>query len=384
MNTEFDYIIAGGGCSGLSLAYCLSKSALSDKKILIVDKEAKLQNDKTWCFWTQEATPFDNIVYRQWKHIEFITENYQQIYNLLTLSYKIIRGIDFYREVKQQLAKFPNIIFVQDTIINVSETAENVVLQTQNQTFSGKYLFDSRISPETYKDADRILLQHFKGWVIKTEKPRFDVSKMTMFDFRIDQANEVRFFYILPYENNKALIEFTIFGKEVFKNQDDYLIPLKHYITNTLEITDFEIEQEEFGIIPMTDFEFADRQGQRIKRIGIAGGQSKASTGYTFLNIQRDSMNIVQSLETTGQPFYENNFKRHFQKRFKLYDKIILDIMLRKGGSIKDIFAILFRNNPIEDVLYFLDNQTNFATDLKIMASVPPMPFLKSIKNIIS
>jgi lycopene beta-cyclase len=379
MNTDFDYIIAGGGCSGLSLAYCLSKSSLADKKILIVDKETKLQNDKTWCFWTQEATPFDNIVYRQWKHIEFITEDYHQIYNLLTLNYKIIRGIDFYREVKQQLAKFPNIIFVQDTIINVSETAENVILQTQNQTFSGKYLFDSRISPETYKDADRILLQHFKGWVIKTEKPRFDVSKMTMFDFRIDQANEIRFFYILPYENNKALIEFTIFGKEVFKNQDDYLIPLKNYITNILEITDFEIEEEEFGIIPMTDFEFADRQGQRIKRIGIAGGQSKASTGYTFLNIQRDSMNIVKSLETTGQPFY----KKDFQKHFRLYDKMILDIMLRKGGSIKDIFAILFRNNPIEDVLYFLDNQTNFATDLKIMASVPPMPFLKSIKNII-
>ncbi len=380
MNTEFDYIIAGGGCSGLSLAYCLSKSSLANKKILIVDKEHKLKNDKTWCFWTKETTPFDKIVHRQWNNIEFITETYQHIFPLATLNYKIIRGIDFYKEVQQQLAKFPNIVFLQDTIINVSETAENVILQTEKQSFNGKYLFDSRISPETYKNADRILLQHFKGWVIKTEVPIFDVSKITMFDFRIDQANEVRFFYILPYENNKALIEFTIFGKEIFKNQDDYLIPLKNYITNTLQITNFEVEEEESGIIPMTDFPFADRQGQRIKRIGILGGQSKASTGYTFLNIQRDSMKIVTSLETTGQPFYKNNFQKHF----KLYDKMILDIMLRKGESIKDIFAMLFRNNPIEDLLYFLDNQTNFATDLKIMASVPPMPFLKSIKNIIS
>ena len=379
MNTNFDYIIAGGGCAGLSLAYCLSKSSLSNQKILIVDKEKKSLNDKTWCFWTQEQTPFDDIVYRKWDKIEFITDNYQEIFALKTLNYKIIRGIDFYAEVQQQLAKFSNIVFVYDTITDITETNENVSLHTPTQTYFGKWLFDSRLTPETYKNADRTLLQHFKGFVIKTETPKFDITKVTMFDFRTEQANEVRFFYTLPYQNDKALVEFTIFGKEIFKNEQDYLVPLNNYIKNILQINNFEIEEEEFGIIPMTDFPFPNRQGQRIKRIGIAGGQSKPSTGYTFLNIQRDSMKIVKSLEHNGQPFYRKSSQAHF----KMYDKMILDIMLRDGGSIKNIFTTLFRNNPIENLLYFLDNQTNFATDLQIMASVPPMPFLKSIKNIV-
>ncbi len=47
-----DYIIAGGGMAGLSLAYYLNESrSLRDKKVLIIDRDAKTANDHTWCFW---------------------------------------------------------------------------------------------------------------------------------------------------------------------------------------------------------------------------------------------------------------------------------------------------------------------------------------------
>jgi lycopene beta-cyclase len=41
----YDVIIAGGGAAGLSLAYHLVRSPLRDCSILIVEKEAKDQND---------------------------------------------------------------------------------------------------------------------------------------------------------------------------------------------------------------------------------------------------------------------------------------------------------------------------------------------------
>jgi thioredoxin reductase len=52
---QFDFIIAGGGLAGLSLAYYLSQSSLENAKILIIDQSEKKENDKTWCFW--EAQP---------------------------------------------------------------------------------------------------------------------------------------------------------------------------------------------------------------------------------------------------------------------------------------------------------------------------------------
>jgi lycopene beta-cyclase len=48
---DYDFILSGGGLAGLSLAYHLINSPLRDRSILIVDKDAKQQNDRTWCFW---------------------------------------------------------------------------------------------------------------------------------------------------------------------------------------------------------------------------------------------------------------------------------------------------------------------------------------------
>jgi lycopene beta-cyclase len=61
-NNMYDYIICGGGMSGLSLAYQLSISKLSNKKILIIDPERKTKNDRTWAFWEKIDNPFDHIL----------------------------------------------------------------------------------------------------------------------------------------------------------------------------------------------------------------------------------------------------------------------------------------------------------------------------------
>jgi len=46
LNKVYDYIIAGGGCAGLSLVMrMLKEPQLSTKKILIIDKDSKQLND---------------------------------------------------------------------------------------------------------------------------------------------------------------------------------------------------------------------------------------------------------------------------------------------------------------------------------------------------
>ena len=46
---KYDFIIAGGGCAGLSmLDRLLSDQNLSKKDILLVDKQDYQINDKTW------------------------------------------------------------------------------------------------------------------------------------------------------------------------------------------------------------------------------------------------------------------------------------------------------------------------------------------------
>ena len=60
--------------------------------------------------------------------------------------------------------------------------------------------------------------QHFIGWFIKTKKNIFNDEKITFMDFDIDQKNNTRFMYILPYKKNDALIEYTLFSKNIISD----------------------------------------------------------------------------------------------------------------------------------------------------------------------
>ena len=61
---EFDYIIVGGGCAGLSLAYELEiNEKLKNKTLAIIEPRAEYKKDKTWSFWKVAAHNFDAVSY---------------------------------------------------------------------------------------------------------------------------------------------------------------------------------------------------------------------------------------------------------------------------------------------------------------------------------
>ena len=74
MELEYDYIIAGSGLAGLSLLHrLLLNKELRSKKILVIDKLKKEDNDKTWCFWEKGEGLFEPIVHHQWKTLQFFS-----------------------------------------------------------------------------------------------------------------------------------------------------------------------------------------------------------------------------------------------------------------------------------------------------------------------
>ena len=61
---DFDYIIIGGGCAGLSLAYELDvHDKLRDKTLAIIEPRAQYKRDKTWSFWKVNSHNFDAVSY---------------------------------------------------------------------------------------------------------------------------------------------------------------------------------------------------------------------------------------------------------------------------------------------------------------------------------
>ncbi len=373
---QYDYIFAGGGAAGLSLAYRMAKHpAFQHKKILLIDKVTKNKNDRTWCFWTAKPSIFDEVISKTWNKCWFHSPQFTQCLELAPYQYKMIRGKDFYTFVHKALSQSPNIIQKQGEISEIKAGENGAHVVVDGKMITAQYIFNSIPNEQLFqKKGYHYLKQHFKGWFVKTEKPIFDPQAATFMDFRIEQKGEARFFYLLPTSAHESLVEFTIFGKEVLSPQE-YLVEIQNYFKNYLPTTDFEIVEEEFGVIPMSDVPLKTAEKQFIINIGTRGGQTKASSGFTFYNIQQQSDQLIAAL-VAQKPLH----KLHFHpERFRQYDAMLLNLMQYNRYETRAIFGMLFQKHPVERVLKFLNNETHFGEELRIMASMPTLPFMQAL-----
>lgn len=372
MKQQYDYIITGAGCAGLSLAMHLMESKkFGDKKILLIDKTAKNKNDRTWCFWEKGAGLFEPIVHKQWEHLWFYGEAFYKEMAILPYRYKMIRGLDFYNYCLAQLRQQPNIHIIEGEVENIFSDKETGVV-INGRTIYAQYIFNSILfdKPQLQKN-QYWLLQHFKGWMIKTKESTFDHHVATLMDFRISQEQGTAFCYVLPVSDKEALVEYTLFTTQVLTN-DAYDAGLKAYLHQQLHLSDYEITETEVGVIPMTNYRFPARKNNIIN-IGTAGGQTKGSSGYTFYFIQQHSRQIVESLARSGKPFVPAP-----SPRFRFYDSVLLNILHHNTLPGKQIFSTLFRKNKATDVLTFLNNDSSLLQEVKIIATLPTLPFLKA------
>ncbi len=366
--TEYDYIIAGGGLAGLSLAHRLSQSSLRGARVLIIDRDEKSGNDHTWCFWSDGPGAFDEAVFHRWKKLAFHTSEGDKLLLEIGKSgfeYRMVRSSDLYAFIFPVLRSNPGFEFLQADIRTVSDGA----VETDAGNFSAKKLvFDSVTVPDYKDEGHHNLLQHFLGWTIKTEKGVFDTSEATLFDFRVEQRGECRFFYVLPLSSNQALVEFTLFSKQLLE-RTEYEEHLRSYLSETFAGEDYEIVEKEAGVIPMSDFPHDQRPHSKVVRIGTAGGYVKPSTGYSFSRTQERIEAIVTALEQ-GEPVPA------FEDRWKTYlDSVLLKVLENGEPPASSVFESLFRKNPPDRVLRFLDERTTVAEDLKLMSTVQLAPF---------
>ncbi|KYG82637.1 lycopene cyclase family protein [Roseivirga echinicomitans] len=369
---QFDYIIAGGGSAGLTLAYLLLTYGNSEKTTLIIDKDDKSVNDRTWCFWEKEVNLFENLVHKQWAKAAFSSPSFKKTFDLQPYSYKMIKGKEFYDFMKLELNKFKNLTWLTE---NITEISPDGSVNTTKGNYKGSFVFNSTTELKDFKIPSKHVqfLQHFKGRFIQTEQPCFDPDTMTYMDFRIDQKGDCRFGYVLPLSPNEALVEYTIFSEQLLQ-PEEYDKGLDDYLNNFLKIEDYKVIEDEFGVIPMTDFPFPSKDG-KIINIGISGGFVKPSTGYTFLRSQHILKKMASNLTQQKDPLAD---LPHQKKRFLKYDSTLLNVLKNGEHSGAQIFSDLFEKNGAQAVFKFLDEETNMAEEMKIMSSTPILAFGKA------
>jgi lycopene beta-cyclase len=351
---EFDYIIIGGGCAGLSLAYELEiNDKLKEKTLAIIETREEYKRDKTWSFWKVFNHNFDDCVIKSWNNFTINTsEGFRELSNK-SFPYQSINSEKFYKKINSKLSLNPNVSFFK----NINE------INSKNSL-----VFNSVFQNELDKSK---LWQHFQGIEIETSKNIFDDEIVNLMDFNCDQRNDVHFFYTLPFSKNRALIETTWLSDLEDQNLMDYDLQLENYIKNNLGIKSYKINFMEKGAIPL--FYPLFKNDDKTINIGSAGGMTRLSTGYTFLNIQEHSNYIVKNIDKI-----EKVKKFNFGKKYQFLDKIFLKVLKDYPEKMPKIFFDMFKTSS-NTIIKFLSNKSNIFEDLLIILKMPKWTFLKKL-----
>jgi len=378
---HYDYIIAGAGAAGLSLLYhLLQQNPGFNKRVLLIDKNLEKQNDRTWCFWEAGSGPFEAVVSRKWNTLHYHSQRRSKLLHIAPYEYKMVQGIDFYKHCFAKIKANPHVTLLQASIegMESTTTAQGTHVGTVNTsqgTYTAQYVFNSARVNTPKHPHNHYLLQHFKGWYIKLNQGTWPSMVPNFMDFRVNQYQDCRFVYVFPQTENTGLVEYTVFSQNML-TQEQYTQGIEQYLQQVLPVGGYTVEHEEFGVIPMTNARFKPQNGPAIINIGTAGGHTKASTGYTFTFIQRQTQRMAANLQKGLPP---NHGMPKSQSRFALYDAIFLGVLSNPHYPSYRIFDDMFAKLPPALVLDFLNEESTFWQELRVMTSVNMGVFAKSL-----
>jgi lycopene beta-cyclase len=384
VKTDVDYVIVGAGCAGLSLGVHLAEAGLSrHRRVLLVDPRTQFERDRTWCFFDVEPHPFRRCISRRWRRWTVNDGGVVIDRGSATHPYAHIPSDAFYREALARLDAHGG--FEVRTGVRaheIEDLGDHVRVITDLGPVTAKAAFDGRPSSARSRHAhahggrEVRLLQHFRGFFVRSSAPAFDPSRASLMDFDVPQDDGTHFAYVLPFSAHEALVEDTYFSTHV-PSLDVYEANVRAYLARR-GIEDYVVTHEERGAIPMTTESLEQRPSPRVYHIGLAGGLARPATGYAFLAIQRFSRAFARALVEAG-PHALPEPPGPRSARTMLLDRTFLTYLHERPESGPWVFARLFERVAPDVLARFLSEKSSFADDLQIMTALPTLPFAGSM-----
>ena len=363
MTDHYDIAVLGGGLAGLSLLYHLQRAGKLDRqRVLLVDPAGrKADHDRSWSFWEKGTGPFEELVYRRWTTVTLHNAHRDLTCDIAPYAYKLIRSTEFYAHVNPVVDSIPGLERVTAAAENVVARADGVSFTVHGRACSATLAFSSvplHLRPRQIKQP--YLDQHFRGWFVETAEDTFDPTRAALMDFRTPQHGEARFFYVMPADARRALVEVAIFSNDHLTTAG-YDRLLREYVRDYWTDGPYRITHTEAGNIPMTTYPFPTRDGNLIY-IGMRGGATRPSTGYTFWGLQQQLSRYAAEYPKVTPP-------APWPTRHLYYDATLLRILQDRSLAADELFVDLFARNPPARVLAFLNGSTSLGQELRLMAS---------------
>lgn len=392
-----DLALVGGGGAAMALLFQLCRSrhaALGGRtpgrplRVVVLDPIDRLHEtpqDRTWCFWERADPAADtatsalaSAVEHDWTVLDVHAHDRRVTLDLATagMRYAMVRSAAFYalvREAVDDPAAGVEVRWVREIADGVVDGGDGAQVRAGSTLVDAAWVFDSS-PPRPTPAARTTLLQHFRGVIVRTNGSRFDPGRAVLMDLRTPQPRDgLSFGYCLPLSADRALVEYTEFSPARLDDAG-YTAALDTYLDRVAGPShERTVEHTETGAIAMSDARHRTRAGNRLFRIGTAGGATRASTGYTFAAMHRQARGVAALLRAGHVPEPPGAYPA----RHRRIDAVLLRGLANGRVDGTSFFPRLFERNPVGRVLDVLDGASTPAQELALMRSVPALPMLR-------
>lgn len=369
--------VAGAGCAGCSLAAEML-ARCPGVRVSVFDPAERPALCKTWCYW--EITPhrFAVAVSSRWSRVAVRSAEAEAVIDASSHPYACIRASDFHRVAGLLLSvehctlrRGVGVAALYECKDGVEVTLVDADGGESRESFD--VVFDGR-PPEALPGGpgrEPMLFQHFGGVELAAPEGTLDDRTVTLMDFGVPQDDGPHFMYVLPFARDRVLIESTFMTPKV-GSEIDYEAYAVDYARTRLGIRGAVVVYRESGVLPMTLRHLGPPSTRRVWRIGTRAGVGRASSGYAFDAIQRDSVRIVDALLT--------GLARPAPPRPRLLDaldRVLLSWLNTDTSAASRVFPRLFRGAPPARLIRFLSDVPSPLDALAVAWAMPKAALLR-------
>lgn len=352
-------------------------------QISIFDAAPGPIDTKTWCSWSVTEHRFESAVSSRWNRARVRGGGFDTTIDTGRYPYACIRSRDFFRVANDQIDDRCSITW-SSRVLRIEEQADSVDILTINddgrrQTDRFDLVLDGRSvtrqavsGDDAHAPLEPRLIQHFGGFELEVPAGTVALDTATLMDFEVDQSSGTHFMYVLPLSERSMLVESTYMTRAGYAPAD-YERNVLAYVSREFGIESPRILYRESGALPMTLAPLGPASTGRVWTIGTRAGVGRASSGYAFDAIQRDSRRVVDAL-LAGR-------RRPGAPRLpvlSLLDRVLLSWLEADDAAAPQIFGRLFAKCPPESLIRFLSDQP---TPLDLWNTMWAMPKLQTMMH---
>lgn len=372
--TGCDMLLVGGGLAN-SLIALTARRTRAELKVVMLERRRGLDDQHTWCLFRSDVPAHSWAVLEPMfeGHWPGYTVAFQGYRRSLTTPYACLTGPSLSRAAASALGK--GLIEGAEVV----EIGEGGARLSDGRRFAAPLVLDGRgASPTT---AMRFAWQKFVGLELRLEHPH-GLALPVVMDAAVRQIGGFRFFYVLPLDADRLLIEDTRYSDDADLDVAALESEVRQYARQRGWIV-AEIRRREAGVLPITlsgDIRAFLAEGG-LPRTGLRGGFFHPTTGYSLARAAEIAEALVAEPRLDTASIAESLRRRSMTDWRSDAFYRALNRMLFHAAAPAQRCSLLerFYRLPQPLIERFYARRLTWVDKARILIGRPPVPILRAL-----